>query len=143
MGHPSNTLFDPSGSTETTSRLHKANVVMSLNTLRNRCTVVSCQLARLRLLPTAQATKAALDTGGRKTTEWRAVQFWNAIRPTPIKSRGSVSEVSPVQFWNALWPTSIKCRGNVSEVSPVQFWNAPAPTIFKDFGSVREVIPVQ
>ena len=59
-----------------------ANVVMSLSTLRNRSTVVSCQLARLRLLPTAQAMKAALDTGGRKMTEVRAVQSANAHLPT-------------------------------------------------------------
>ena len=37
---------------------------MRLNTLRNCFTVVSCQLARLRLLATAQAMKAALETGG-------------------------------------------------------------------------------
>ena len=73
-----NTFLDPSGSTEATSRLHMANVVMSLSTLRNRSTVVSCQLVRLRLLPTAQAMKAALDGGGRKTTEVRLVQLPNA-----------------------------------------------------------------
>ena len=86
MGQPLNTPFDPSGCIrEATSRLHKANVVMSRSTLRKRITVVSCQLARLRLLPTAQAMKAPLDTGGRKTTEARAVQFLNALLPTSTK----------------------------------------------------------
>ena len=83
MGQPANTPFDPSGCIrEATSRLHKANVVMSRSTLRNRITVVSCQLARLRLLPTAQAMKAPLDTGGRKTTEVRGEQYLNAPSPT-------------------------------------------------------------
>ena len=36
--------------------------------------MVSCQLARLRLLPTAHTMKAPLDTGGRKTTEVSPVQ---------------------------------------------------------------------
>ena len=59
---------------------------MSLNTLRIRFTVVSCQLARLRLLATAQAMKADLCGGGRKTTEVRAVQSLNApIAPSPPK----------------------------------------------------------
>ena len=74
-GHRSNTRLLPSGSTEATSRRSKAKAVMSRSTLRNRITVVSCQLARLRLLPTAQAMKAALDGGGRKTTEVRVVQL--------------------------------------------------------------------
>ena len=45
--HPSNTLIDPPGSTVLTSRLHKANSVMSHSTLRKRFSVMSCQLARL------------------------------------------------------------------------------------------------
>ena len=41
---------------------------MSLSTLRIRFRVVICQLARLRLRPTAQAMNAA-DMGGMETTE--------------------------------------------------------------------------
>ena len=63
MGQPLNTPFDPSGCIrEATSRLHKANVVMSRSTLRERITVVSCQLARLRLLDTADTMNAPLVT---------------------------------------------------------------------------------
>ena len=105
-----------------------ANVVMSLSTLRNRIRVVSCQFLRLRLLPTAQAMKAPLDTGGRKTTEVRAVQSANACFPTSIKACGSVRELSPVQPSNALIPTLLTELGSVRELSSVHDLNALNPT---------------
>ena len=84
-GQPQNTSLLPSGSTEVTSRLHRAITVMSRNILRHCFTVVSCQLARLRLLLTAQTIKAALDGGGRKATEVRAVQSAKAYSPTFVR----------------------------------------------------------
>ena len=50
--------WNTNGSTEAT-RLHKVSTVMSLSTLRVCCSVVISQLARWRLLPTAQVMKAA------------------------------------------------------------------------------------
>ena len=57
---------------------------------------LTCQLARLRLLPTAQAMKAALDTGNEQMTEESPVQPWNAPGPAVVMW-GSVMEVSAVQ----------------------------------------------
>ena len=67
---------------------------MSRSTLRDCFKVVSCQLTRLRLLPTAQAMKAH-DIRGRKTTVVSPVQSWKAQVPTLVKVYGSVREVLP------------------------------------------------
>ena len=63
---PPNTRLFPFGSMVSTSRISSAITVMSLITLRNCFSVVSCQLARLRLLPTAQAMKADVTQGPTK-----------------------------------------------------------------------------
>ena len=59
------------------SREPKVNNAMSRSTLRIRCMVVSCQLSRLRLLPTAQ-TRKACEAGDRETTDARLTQFLKA-----------------------------------------------------------------
>ena len=59
------------------SRRSTDNAAMSLSTLRDCFRVVSCQLSRLRLLPTTQAMKAA-EKDGRKTTEVSPEQSLNA-----------------------------------------------------------------
>ena len=82
-GMPLKTSLLQPGSRLATSRRSKANAVTRLSTLRKRFKVVSCQLARLRLLPTDQAMKA-LDTGGRNTTEVTLVQLQKARLPTLV-----------------------------------------------------------
>ena len=72
-----NTHSHPFGFMESTSRSSYPNSVMSLITLRNCLTVVSCQLTRLRLLPTAQTMKAG-GAGGQKVTDVSAAQSANA-----------------------------------------------------------------
>ena len=61
-----------------TLRRVRANATMSLSTLRNCFTVVSSQLVRLRLLPTAQAMKTH-GGRGRKETEVSPLQNANAL----------------------------------------------------------------
>ena len=75
-----------------------ANSVIILNTLRKRLSVMSCQLARLRLFPTAQVIKIKLLADGRKETDVSPVQNSNAPSPTYNKLSGSVREVRPAMI---------------------------------------------
>merc|ERR1712037_1080742 len=84
-GHPSNATDDFSMVTSRDSS--NANSVMSRSTLRNCFTVVSCQLARLRLLPTAQAMKTC-DANGLNTTLVRPEQRPNALMPIFVSAGG-------------------------------------------------------
>ena len=87
-GQPMNTHLCPSGSKEeTTSHYFNVNNVMRLSTLRNLITLVSCQLQRLRLLPTAQSIKAGLDIK-REVVEARSKQSQNAPLSTFHKECG-------------------------------------------------------
>ena len=79
----------------------------------------TCQLSRLRLVPTAQAMKA-LATRGRNATDW------------------SESHSAKV-----FMPNSFRLLGSDTEVSALQCMNAPVPMLVREWGSVREVIAVQ
>ena len=60
-------------------------------------------MARLRLLPTAQAIRAH-GTRGRKETEVSDVQLEKAFAPTLVSVCGSLMEVRPAQPANADLP---------------------------------------
>ena len=116
-----NTPLRPSGSMLATSPLHEENIVISLNTLHDCFNVVISQLARWRLLPTAQAMKAACDTvGGGKTTEVSPVQFLNALEPNVVTAFGSEREARLTQLSKALVPTLVKFLERVREPSWLQ-----------------------
>ena len=93
------------------------NAVISDRTLRNCVTVVSCQLARLRLLPTAQAMNSG-DRDRRKMTAVSPVQNWKADMEKRVGLLDSVSEVSPRQCSNASRPIFVTLSGIMREASP-------------------------
>ena len=76
--------------------------------------MVTCQLSRLRLLPTTQAMNAH-DTRGRKTTEVSEMHFLNAQSPISIKLSGSARDVRQEQPWNACSAIEVKVFGSVTE----------------------------
>ena len=120
------------------SRGSTANAVISDRTLRNCVTVVSCQLARLRLLPTAQAMNSG-DRDRRKMTAVSPVQNWKADMEKRVGLLDSVSEVSPRQCLNAYGLTEITLSGSAREVSPVQPQKEFRPMYVKLSGSVIAV----
>ena len=139
--HPSNTP----GSKVVTGRqlLSKAISVMRLTTLRNRFTVVSSQLVRFRLLPTAQAMNGLGGASGLKLTVTSPTQLLNASAPTSVNAFGSASEVILLQPENAFDPKVVNEFGSVREVIPSHPLNAEVPIFVNEFGSAREVIPLQ
>ena len=114
------------------------NAVISDRTLRNCVTVVSCQLARLRLLPTAQTVNSG-DRDRRKMTAVRPVQNWKAYIEKRVGLLGSVSEVSARQCLKAYCSTAITLSGSAREVRPAQPEKECRSMYVKLSGSVRAV----
>lgn len=109
-----------------TSRPSNAVTMIRLNRFRNRFRLVTCQLLRLRLWPTAQTMKAGVTpgTGRRKVTEVRDVQLKKAFDSILRNLCGKVMDTRPEQLTNASSHISVIVSGSVREVILSHWRNA-------------------
>ena len=106
---------------------------------RNCFNVVSCQLLRWRLLPTAQAMKTR-DTAGKNTSDVRLEQSLNACRPMDVSASvgGSAIDRRLEHPSNALRPIVCRVCGRVRQERLRQPANAELCMETKRLGSTRE-----